>query len=202
VKRPSSPSDPTAGDRNLVPDGEELAIEVDALINELGGGVDTSSMEVEAVGPKGNKQDDEKTQEDDGFIALELEEGDGDAVDDADVDAIWSKSRGIDPEVHKEEIALVEAHAKAKMAAEIAQVKAQAAAERQAELDRLEQEAAAKRDAEVADARAQAEAAARESQPHSPGPTRPAPRAGRPRSPKPARKPKPPPPNASRSSGS
>src|SRR5690242_16232666 len=100
----------------------------------MGGGIDTSSMEVEAVGPKGNSTKDDDAEEDDGFVALNFEEGDGDGADDVDVDAIWSKNRMIDPEVHEAEIALVEAHAKAKMAAEIAQVRAQAAAERQAEL--------------------------------------------------------------------
>jgi len=40
----------------------------------------------------------------------------------------------VDPEVHAAEIALVEAHAKARMAAELERVKAEAAAQRQVEL--------------------------------------------------------------------
>src|SRR5688572_24966069 len=154
VTRPSFPL--SAPDGRPADDDEELAIEVDALISEMG--VDASSFEVEAIEPvqaaEGDREDD-----DEGFVALDVDDLEGDNLD---VDAIWSKNRPIDPEVHEAEIALVEAHAKARMAAEVAQVKAQAAAERQAELDRLEAEAAAKRDAAVAEARAQAEQSARE----------------------------------------
>jgi hypothetical protein len=49
VTRPPSPLTPRT--RQHAPDDEELALEVDALINELGVGVDASSIEVEAIEP-------------------------------------------------------------------------------------------------------------------------------------------------------
>jgi hypothetical protein len=109
VTRPSTPSPSSEAQPGAVGD-DELTLEVDALINELGAGLDASSIEVEAVGPGGNSTKDEEP-EDDGFIALDFEEAGGEAVDDVDVEAIWSKTRPIDPEVHEAELALVEAHA-------------------------------------------------------------------------------------------
>ena len=83
-------------------------------------------------------------------------------------DAAWKTT--IDPEVHAAELALVEAHAKAKLAVELERVKAEAAAQRQVELASQEaaaiaerERAVAERERAVAEARVQAEAAARES---------------------------------------
>jgi hypothetical protein len=129
VTRPSSPH--VFPDGPPAPDDEELALEVDALIHQLG--VDAAEIEVEAVEP---------VQVGDPAPHPEPEHDEFEV----DVDAIWSKDRAIDPEVHEAEIALVEAHAKAKAAAEVAQVKAQAAAERLAELERLVQEATTRRE--------------------------------------------------------
>jgi len=76
VTRPSAPQGPQA------PDDEELALEVDALINELGVGVDTSSIQVEAVEPARSAAP--KDEDDEGFVALSFEEGAGEAIDDPD----------------------------------------------------------------------------------------------------------------------
>jgi hypothetical protein len=76
-------------------------------------------------------------------------------------DQSWKTA--IDPEVHAAEIALVEAHAKARLAIEVERIKAEAAAQRQTELANQEAAATAERERAVTEARTLAEAAARES---------------------------------------
>ena len=125
--------------RSHTADDTRMAAEVDSLINTMG--VDPMAIEV-----NGEQQPDIRQ-----AAATAAEAGPAATQD------------GIDPEVHAAELALVEAHAKAKLAVEVERIKAEAAAQRQTELASLETAAAAEREQAVAEARAQAEAAARES---------------------------------------
>jgi hypothetical protein len=98
-----------------------MAAEVDSLINTMG--VDPMAIEV-----NGEQQPDIRQ-----AAATAAEAGPAATQD------------GIDPEVHAAELALVEAHAKAKLAVEVERIKAEAAAQRQTELASLETAAAADR---------------------------------------------------------
>jgi len=132
--------------RSRATDDTQLAAEVDSLINTMG--VDPMAIEV-----NGEEQPD--------IREAAAAPADAPAAAAGPDDAAWKTT--IDPEVHAAEIALVEAHAKARLAVELERVKAEAAAQRQAELANQESTAAAERVRAVAEARAQAEAAARES---------------------------------------
>ncbi len=96
--------------RSHTADDTQMAAEVDSLINTMG--VDPMAIEV-----NGEQQPDIRQ-----AAATAAEAGPAAAQD------------GIDPEVHAAELALVEAHAKAKLAVEVERIKAEAAAQRQAEL--------------------------------------------------------------------
>ena len=132
--------------RSHTADNTRMAAEVDSLINTMG--VDPMAIEV-----NGEEQPD--------IREAAAAPADAPAAAAGQDDAAWKTT--IDPEVHAAEIALVEAHAKAKLAVELERVKAEAATQRQAELANQEATAAAERERAVAEARAQAEAAARES---------------------------------------
>ena len=122
--------------RSHAADDTQLAREVDSLIDTMG--VDPMALEV-----NGERQPD---------------------IREATPPPAGPAATGtIDPEVHAAELALVEAHAKAKLAVELERVKAEAAAQRQADLASQEAAAVAERERAVAEAREQAEAAARES---------------------------------------
>jgi hypothetical protein len=124
--------------RTPAADDSRLAQEVDSLINTMG------------LDPAIKLEGDEPAEP---APATPPKQGSGD-------DQSWKTT--IDPEVHAAEIALVEAHAKARLAVEVERIKAEAAAQRQTELASQEVAAAAERERAVAEARAQAEVAARE----------------------------------------
>ena len=132
--------------RSQPADATQMAREVDSLINTMG--VDPMAIEV-----NGEQQPD--------IREAETTPVDPPAPAAGQDDAAWKTT--IDPEVHAAELALVEAHAKAKLAVELERVKAEAAAQRQAELANQEAAAIVERERAVAEARAQAEAAARDS---------------------------------------
>ena len=59
------------------PVGEGLGVALgDPVGDGLGVGVDPASIEIEAVGPKGNKKEDDPEDDDDGFVALDFGESD------------------------------------------------------------------------------------------------------------------------------
>src|SRR5687767_2712503 len=132
--------------RSHTADDTQMAREVDSLINTMG--VDPMAIEV-----NGEQQPD--------IREAAAAPADAPAPAPGPDDTVWKNT--IDPEVHAAELALVEAHAKAKLAVELERVKAEAAAQRQAELASQEAAATAERERAVAEARSQAETAARES---------------------------------------
>ena len=125
-----------------------LAEEVDSLITTMG--VDPSLLDLQQDGPSAATRAQARTATP---PPSQAPTEDGPA---------WGSDIAVDPEVHAAEIALVEAHAKARLAAEVDRVKAEALAQKQAELAAQETAAIAERERAVTEARTQAEAAARE----------------------------------------